>query len=91
MKVAFMIFNNKTKTYRSQPNVIFTSPGGSVSNNSKSVKGTNDHEKIPVTELIKLVQEHPVLYDETHFSYRSRQRKEETWNEIARKLGASGR
>lgn len=46
---------------------------------------------VTITKLIKLVQEHPVLYDSKNLNYRNKKHREDAWNAIAETLGESGK
>lgn len=44
-----------------------------------------------VLQLISLIQERPILYNSKYRDFRNKPKKEETWNEIAEKLGYTGK
>lgn len=55
-----------------------------------TVSHINGSEKISGIKLIKLVQEHRVLYDNKDPNYRNKQKKEEVWNSIGKILNVPG-
>lgn len=61
--------------------ILFTEGDSSV----KSMSGLIDEE-----QLIRLVQEHPALYDMCHVSYHNHLRRDIIWEEIADKLESRG-
>lgn len=67
----------------------------SASSSGQDFKNTtvahiNLPDKVNVEKLIKLVQQHRVLYDNKDPNYRNKEKKEEVWNSIGKTLGVPG-
>lgn len=79
--------NNNPTTSRRSDNFR----NSTFDNSDDNISPHRKNQKLAAVSLIKLVQEHPVLYDANHVHYRNKKKTEEAWNAIANILGVTGK